>query len=127
MLYNLNFNVMSMTTADELMEELLLAALEQRVNENYDWVSAFVDLDSFPMVALSEDDICGPELNAFFDKHGGYGNIIFMEMDSEARLLFEISERYHVERPNQYSDLVAIYDFLIGDIDMQLFIESLDS
>jgi hypothetical protein len=117
---------MSKTTADELIEELLLAALEQRLNENYAWVAAFVDLELFPKVALTEDDICGPELNGFFQKHGGYGNIIFMEMDSEARLLFEISERYHVDRPNQYSELVAIYDFLIGDIDMQLFIESLD-
>jgi hypothetical protein len=104
---------MSKNTADELIEELLLGALEQRLNENYGWVAAFVDLELFPMVALTEDDICGPELNGFFQKHGAYGNIIFMEMDSEARLLLEISKKYkNFDRPNQYSELVAVYDFL---------------
>jgi hypothetical protein len=105
----------SILPEDVLITELLLNGLEQRLNENYAWVSGFLELELYPMVALSEDDIYGPQLNAFFQKHGAYGNIIFLEMDSEARLLLEISRKFDtVDRPSQYADLVAVYDFLGG-------------
>ncbi len=115
MWYNFKSKMMNTRTADELIEELLLDGLVMRLNENFSWVAGFVELDLYPMVALTEDDIYGPQLNGFFQKHGAYGNIIFMEMDSEARLLLEIASKFEiVDRANQYLELVAIYDFLSG-------------